>query len=122
MFRSEYAGLISRLHLQFGPPTVVALRVLINGFGEKYNYDLRLLQRPVALLTEGRPTTLGEALEQLLPGVCLEGGKPVAGVKVLVQGVSPGLDCELEWLAHYMRHPDLFLYVCVRRASGEPAT
>lgn len=121
--RSEYAGLISRLNLQFGKPTVVALRVLINGFGEKYNYDLRLIQRPIPLLTpEGQPTTLAMALEQVLPGVCVDSnGKPLSGVSVLVQGVVPEMDCSLEWLSHYMRHPDLFLYVCVRRKpSADP--
>jgi autophagy-related protein 5 len=118
--RSEYAGLISRLDLQFGKPAVVPVRLLLNGFGEEFNYDLRLIQRPVSLLSiEGGPTTLGTTIQQILPGVALDDqGAVRPGVTILIQGISPPLTCPIEWLGQHMRHPDLFLYICVRRRSS----
>lgn len=96
------------------------IRVLMNGFNQQYDHDMRFICRPVNHLQAPQEQTMLSALNLIIPGVVCDVAtdqrKP--GVQVFVQGVQPSLDTQVEWLWKLFHHPDRFMYISIVRSSS----
>ncbi|XP_014667213.1 PREDICTED: autophagy protein 5-like [Priapulus caudatus] len=82
-----------------------------------YQIEQPLIQKLFQPLHEdGKPATLKELLEQMLPSV-LTPQPNNGGSRVLIQGIEPPLETPLVWLSEYMSHPDNFLHICITSRS-----
>jgi len=78
-----------------------------------------LTQEPISPIIEGRDATLLDVLSRIAPDA-LDLIDPSrnratlrAGVRVVVQGISPPLEASVSWLSTYLASADNFLYIVV---------